>query len=76
MAESLEPEFCFLTTTHAYRFLPSPNVHPNLFDDYTMADTQKDALFKKVQIDALVRRKSAKPVPHCAPRHCARKTAS
>jgi hypothetical protein len=29
-----------------------------------------------VQIDALVRKKTVEPVPHCAPRHCAGKTPS
>jgi hypothetical protein len=51
--------------------------YPNPFDDFTrMAETQKDALFKTVQIDALVRKKTVEPVPHCAPRHCAGKTPS
>ena len=39
-----------------------------------MADVSKDAPFKAVQVDALVRIHFVQEAPHYAPRHCARRT--
>jgi hypothetical protein len=62
-----ESEFYFLATTDAYRHYPRRALDTNLLDDCNMADTQKDALFKTVQIDALVRRKAQSQYPTVRP---------